>query len=165
MAGRLAEAGGVLTAVGPDAVVLVGRHGLFTPTQAGAGLAAAGFAPLVHLDIADEAQSFGADGPTGVRDGAADGGVAGDVDQGAVIGGLDRFGGDLDHHAGAFVQGAFGLDRAALVPAEQDDAGQDGYDAGDHAPEGRTETREPARAGRLGEMVAHSQPSPGFGET
>ena len=137
----------------PHAIIGVGRHRLLAAAELLAALAVAFFLPLVHLDLAGERETVAGHAEFAVADAAGRLGLAGDMDELAIVGGIDARGIRADDDALALGQRLVGLDRAALVPEQQNDADDQQQQAEQHALDRFPDAGEPGGACRLGERI------------
>ena len=157
MALGMLEAGGGDGVVGPGFGVGVSGFGFFAAAEFLAGFGVALFLPLIHLDVAGEAEGGGAEPEEGVADGFAGGDFAAEVDELLIVLREDRVGGDGDDGGGALFQTFRGGDGAAFIPEQEHDGDGDEDDAEDHAFDRAADAAEPGLGGRFEEAVGHNE--------
>ena len=125
----MAEFRGVDVLVDPLFFIGVGLFGLRAAAEFLVGLGGFFFLPLIHLDLAGQAEGRGGEGECRIADDIAGGDLATDMHEFLLVRRSDGCGLDGDDSLVAFFE-AFGSgDAAAFVPEEQEDRDGDEEDA------------------------------------
>jgi len=139
----LFESAGIDEGGVPAFLVGVGGDGFLAATEGFFSLGLFVLGPLIHLDIAAEFDSVGGDAKGGIAGRAAGGGVAVEMDELAIIGGVERSGGDSDDGVETGVEGAGTVDGVAFVPDEEREGADEKDDAEDDTGNGAADPAEP----------------------